>query len=44
LYVRANVPPGIAETARRLAAHAREEGEAEEWMRIARAAEAAAQS
>jgi tetratricopeptide (TPR) repeat protein len=41
LYVRANVPPGIAETARRLAAHAREEDEAEEWMRIARAAEAA---
>src|SRR5205085_2186479 len=41
LYVRANVPPGIAETARQLARHARTNGDesrAEEWLRIARAA------
>jgi hypothetical protein len=44
LYVRTNVPAGIAETARRLAALARVESEAEEWMRIAGAADTAAQS
>lgn len=34
LYARANVPPGVAETARRLARH----GNAEKWLRIAQEA------